>query len=166
MTHKKVFLPATTKNLLRGGWFPSRSVDTSNFRLIWESEGLNWFDSTNEFLREFSGVSMDAVNLDGSIHESEYVYFKNPQILFPGFADHVKTTLVSLEDVYQKTLSPIGTAFQLACTIFIDSENHFYLASIGDYYLKKPFGKGKLECIADNAMDFIEYLQDEITIRD
>jgi hypothetical protein len=160
------FSEAITQNLLRGGWFPNRKFETTNFSQLWINKGLNWFDSTEAFLKKFSSVSMDEVYSDGSVYEWEYVIFVNPEIYFPGFAQGSRQVLVSLESTYQQTLSPIGTAFELTRHLFVDSENRFYVAGFGDYYRNKPFGKGVIEYVAGNVQDFIEYIQRELTMQD
>jgi hypothetical protein len=157
------FSQLALSNLLQGDWFPNRVMDTSNFEELWRGENLNWFTSTEIFLREFSGTGMCSMYSEDGFRSPEAVFFIKPEFSFAGFAESSRKMISCFEPSWKDVLSPIGSAFDLTAKLFVDIESNFYIGGFGDYSIKNLLGKGKIDCVGKNVEDFIEYLQNELT---
>jgi SUKH-3 immunity protein len=120
----------STERLLRAaGWHPGRSLETASVRSFLESEGYHVSDQAEQFLREFTGVSIDftrnrrtdTIWFDGkragSLADLDWVTYYEEQVktsLTPiGYSNHEHLLLMAAADGsfyggYDDFLWPLG----------------------------------------------------------
>ncbi len=123
------FSPFVTSVLLENGWNPSQNHDISDLKKAWQSSGFPWFESTETFLSEFCRVAIYDIEFDGKLH-SIYVSFFDNMKIWGATEDQVNEMYKYLDPKYRNQLSPLGVICEGGDTLFIDSENNFYIGFI------------------------------------
>jgi hypothetical protein len=61
----------TLTALLKAGWYPDRSIDTSQYQPIWRRNGLSWIENATRIFAEFGGIDLTHVTPDPDTGELE-----------------------------------------------------------------------------------------------
>ncbi|RTQ48561.1 hypothetical protein EJV47_16445 [Hymenobacter gummosus] len=136
--------PEEVWHLLReAGWYEGRSLNASSLALANAAAGFPWSAAADDFLREFGGLLLRFLRLDGSISNLNLnvpAALANPRLV------------QGRQELYQRlgpaTLTVIGIAYDEDLLLLMDERGRVYGSGCDDcLYLVGPDGPAAIAAV-------------------
>lgn len=117
------------KLLQQAGWTPNRAIDTSEYQLLFEDNGLPVLPVALNILREFGGLRVQGIH---PYTQNSYLWLD----IDPIFACDVQSVelLLDFSTILERPLTPIGIAAQGEWVLLVDAEGRVYANHDLDIY--------------------------------